>query len=732
MSFGLAVQPVSCPMCNESVHISKINAHIDSNCTSYVHTKKKCKKKVCKSQSTLTQYFRHHKEEKPITISKSYTNTRKRSRKELEMNHVDIVTPPSKRMKIEDHKEESVPFQYETLECTNDSCSQWMHDLRCLDTTIDMNDTHCIQFDQRIVGKKFCSNKSYHSTTHPLYRNKQAMDTQMQYLDLIHEFDNKVDGNAVVIVECQNQVVHALGYFPKTISQYIVDLMNDENIDILVYKIPDNDLTMARIHIVPRSCLSEPMAKKINNLKQLLRDNQHQNDLYFEILSNILVSNAHKYSHLFDDDEMHLLHSLIELKDEEEANHGIRLLSRLILRKRKWFKTNALSYDQITDINDAISVLIKHNVLTESHCGPISLALLECVGKEILMGLSHKSGLKIKRSNGKHCTELRQSIIHQISTQKTIFGVTLANNPTFIQKCHSIIGNFVSVTPFAMDLLNKCQLLFYLDTNTTIQDTVLSHIGFRTYPKYKIYSNDDCKTEGAVIFPTKQIFIQYTNALQFKSEFDEMHAIYTKDKSNETGLVDKIKKCAQKVTAIVTEEYSCHGESRSHINSFVSNYRELRVYSRVLHRGVKEVIGKLQNKQHEWCCTLYQQLLCAQPFSYKRGQWFCRLALLLHHHLKQFTLAYSVCYDGLNDDYVEIAHRNELIKRYQKLHKHLCLKKKIDIPTSNTSCFACNVSLDPREFKYVIIGAVVSKSTAHLQWNVLQILRVFCTCFFHS
>lgn len=143
------------------------------------------------------------------------------------------------------------------------------------------------------------------------------------------------------------------------------------------------------------------------------------------------------------------------------------------------------------------------------------------------------------------------------------------------------------------------------------------------------------------------------------------------------------------------------------INSFASRYRDIKIYSQMLNRGVTDVIEKLSDKQHELSCEIYQQLLSAQPYSYSRGKWFSRLALLLHHHLKKYKLAYTVCKDALIDDYVEIADRNDIIKRFKKLHKQCVSSNKVKIPKPKSSCFALNEGqdfIDSKKFKYVIIG----------------------------
>lgn len=168
--------------------------------------------------------------------------------------------------------------------------------------------------------------------------------------------------------------------------------------------------------------------------------------------------------------------------------------------------------------------------------------LLNCVNKDILVTLSNKTGLKIKK-NGVNSDYIIKAIVHQIDTQKTIFGVKLSNNPSFLKKCHSIIGQFISITDLAQDVLNKCQLLFYLDPYKTIQDTVLAHIGKRKYPKYKIF-NDECKAD-TVIFPTKQIFTAYTDALQFQSEYEELWSQFDKKKADVSELMTMIAKCEQ-------------------------------------------------------------------------------------------------------------------------------------------------------------------------------------------
>eukprot|EP01084_Bolivina_argentea_P021051 39093_1 len=53
-----------------------------------------------------------------------------------------------------------------------------------------------------------------------------------------------------------------------------------------------------------------------------------------------------------------------------------------------------------------------------------------------------------------------------------------------------------------------------------------------------------------------------------------------------------------------------------------------------------------------------------------------------------------------------MSNRNELIKRYHKLHKLLDLKQKIKIPIPKSSCFALNKGefIDSKKFTYIIIG----------------------------
>ena len=143
------------------------------------------------------------------------------------------------------------------------------------------------------------------------------------------------------------------------------------------------------------------------------------------------------------------------------------------------------------------------------------------------------------------------------------------------------------------------------------------------------------------------------------------------------------------------------------MNSFSSKYRDISIYSRLLNRGVTDVIEKLPNKDHELSCSIYRVLLASAPFSYSRGKWFCRLALLIHHHLKQYKLAYTLCHDALADDFVEIADRNEIIKRYRKLHKHLGIKQRLNIPSPTSSCFALNEGecfVDAKSFKWLHIN----------------------------
>ena len=184
--------------------------------------------------------------------------------------------------------------------------------------------------------------------------------------------------------------------------------------------------------------------------------------------------------------------------------------------------------------------MLHNDKLTKTR-SKVSADLLKCIGKNTLLELSKKTGLKMKK-NGMKSNDMIQCIMHQVDTQKTIFGVRLSDNPSFLKKCHSIIGQLIAINENAQNVLSKCQLLFYLDPNKSIHDAVLSGIGCRNYPKYKVFDNQNSAKN--TIFPTKKIFDDYQDALQLRLEYDAMYVEYLTNKVGESEIIQMVKECA--------------------------------------------------------------------------------------------------------------------------------------------------------------------------------------------
>ena len=58
------------------------------------------------------------------------------------------------------------------------------------------------------------------------------------------------------------------------------------------------------------------------------------------------------------------------MKEDRKQSDALKLLSRLMIRKSKWFRTDSLSYDEISDLQNAVEILVRDGILTESKkCG---------------------------------------------------------------------------------------------------------------------------------------------------------------------------------------------------------------------------------------------------------------------------------------------------------------------------------------------------------------------------
>ena len=289
----------------------------------------------------------------------------------------------------------------------------------------------------------------------------------------------------------------------------------------------------------------------------------------------------------------------------------------------------------------------------------VSEELLQCVGKETLLRITTKTGLKPSKS-GVKCDALIKSLIHKLSTQRNLFGVTLGDDPSFLIQCHSLIGDFIAISEDTAEIVSECQFLYFLDSDKSMETSILATFGRTKYPKYPLHT--DIGRADLSIFPTKQIFTEYRDALRYRSTFNDLCSEWTKKKKkgDSTEILQSLKETVTTIQTLQQRQEEAH--------SFATRYRDIAVYGSLLHRGVVDVVEKLAEKQHVLCCEIYQQLLSSQRYLYRRGKWYCRLALLLDHHLKEHKMAYKLCGDALRDDYVEIADRNELIKRYKVSH----------------------------------------------------------------
>ena len=102
---------------------------------------------------------------------------------------------------------------------------------------------------------------------------------------------------------------------------------------------------------------------------------------------------------------------------------------------------------------------------------------------------------------------------------------------------------------------------------------------------------------------------------------------------------------------------------------WMDRFRSEWVYSRIITHALKELE---KQKQYLFCVCFYRLLLGCKRWSYhRRGQWWERLALILHSHLKKPNYALSIALLGLSDPLIpeHCPERLSLIKRVQRLHK---------------------------------------------------------------
>ncbi|ETO32934.1 hypothetical protein RFI_04174, partial [Reticulomyxa filosa] len=213
--------------------------------------------------------------------------------------------------------------------------------------------------------------------------------------------------------------------------------------------------------------------------------------------------------------------------------NAAKLLCRMLLRRKQWIEIESIHYQEVDPciMEDCLHVLHVHNIVQLSKhdlvlTDEMNESLLQCLTKSRLKSVIQTCSLNnmsLTKFNALNRSDMTQCIVQQLNKQTTLFGTKIMHSKQFIQLILKKKNNRVlfinlnhnnnnnnnnndkeiSGDNVFMELMDKCNFLFYLNHHQSMYSSVLSQLGKVHYPHYRL--SDHCRS----LFPSKDIFDAY-------------------------------------------------------------------------------------------------------------------------------------------------------------------------------------------------------------------------------
>ncbi|XP_068131677.1 fanconi-associated nuclease 1 [Hyperolius riggenbachi] len=363
---------------------------------------------------------------------------------------------------------------------------------------------------------------------------------------------------------------------------------------------------------------------------------------------------------LFDEEDTRTLMTFKEL-----SAGGQKLYVRLFLRKLNWIKTNKIEYSEIgSDLTPYIEELIRFGFL-QSDCELEDLSeALDLLSAPELKNLA-KGFRMINPSAPKQ--QLVEEFL-KLSKQRSIFSKSGIAS-TILKKVKDAAGRAVRICRAPRAVFCRVLLLFSLTQSVDVEEaasggqsllsTVLMvNMGRVTFPKYTVQ-------RSAQIFQDREDLIRYESAMHklvdivlamTNGNWNDAHMLYQAAKEDWEQLKNE-------------PALRFHAELPLYLRCFTVGW----LYTRILSRGV-EILQRLH--LYEEAVELLQTLLAQNIYCPdSRGQWWDRLVLNLHQHLKQTQKAIMFIMEGLSDPCVRTGHQLSLYQRAVRMRDSPSCKK---------------------------------------------------------
>ncbi|KAI3946577.1 hypothetical protein MKX01_014435 [Papaver californicum] len=500
------------------------------------------------------------------------------------------------------------------------------------------DDTSVAIFQTFIVGRKF----------------GEEVDLKIgDSVSFLRDQYNVKDPNAIKVIFPDSGCEKVVGYISRELARYLSPLIEK---DCLIFEVSISALPKRSLDVVPIQVVCQRMIRT-----GVVESNDHGgSDSVWEDVLHVVecaknfIPGKRKYQqnfllliqevmrshqHLFTDEEKLYTESFKSLSDDSQ-----NLFVRLFTRKGPWFRMSNISYQEITDSQQAIEELCSNGYMCslESMKEPNWYDIKEVL--DILTVPELRDICSLSHSKKGICSGRKQELISLLSA-----SYEDGKCPSLPSMVLDRTGNCIRVSSTAESLLWRVQRLFFLNGEQDLNAFLMVDLGLVKYPAYTCIVHNQ-------IFPSRADLLAYEESLEVAQIMDE---------SLEGDDPVKVRSCTEISDARISSSLEALQSSTPPIRTFHSSFSDSYVYSKVVTLGISYLE---RERRYEDAIRLLKGLLDRITWGGRRGYWTLRLSVDLEH-LGRLNESLSVAEEGLLDPWVRAGSKMALQRRILRLGK---------------------------------------------------------------
>ncbi|MCL7050723.1 hypothetical protein MKW94_002963 [Papaver nudicaule] len=496
------------------------------------------------------------------------------------------------------------------------------------------DDTSVAIFQTFIVGRKF----------------GEEVDLKIgDNVSLSRDQYNVKDPNAIKVLCTDSGCEKVIGYIPRELARYLSPLIEKA---VLIFEVSISSLPKRSLDIVPIQVVCQRMAKTgamesdnhggcdsvwkdvlhvVEYAKNFIPGKRKYQQNFLLLIQEVMRS----HQHLFIDEEKLYIESFESLSEDSQ-----NLFVRLFTRKGPWFRVSNISYQEVSDSQQAIEGLCARGYLCslESMKEPNGYDMKDIL--DVLTVSELRDICSLSHSKKGICSSRKQELISLLST-----SYEDGKCPSLPSMVLDRTGKCVRVSSTAESLLWRVQRLFFLNGEQDLNAFLMVDLGLVKYPAYTCIVHNQ-------IFPSRADLLAYEEALEVAQIMDE---------SLEGDDADKVRSCIELSDARI----SISGEATGPIRAFHSSFSDSYIYSKVVTLGISYLE---RERRYEDAIRLLKGLLDRVTCGGRRGYWTLRLSVDLEH-MGRLNESLTVAEEGLLDPWVRAGSKMALQRRILRLGK---------------------------------------------------------------